>query len=168
MAGSGLVQRVLHAPVDAIAFRQTVEDALQRRHISDEYSRLSREVEVAERALVRAEEERRRLEVENRELHALENRGFAILQEVISALPSPVIGLDQEGRVAMLNEAAANEFAHCGLVIGVELLSVLPGLPKAGDNHEMTINETTYACLWRQVSLGGSVQGQLLILQRGK
>ena len=168
MAGAGLVQRVLHAPVDAAAFRQTIEDALQRRHISDEYSRHSHEVEVAERALVHAEEERRRLEMENRELLAVENRGFAILQEVISALPSPIIGFDQDGMVAMVNEAAANEFAHRGLVIGVELLAALPELPKLGDNQIITINETAYGCLWRQVSLGGSVHGQLLILQRGK
>ena len=52
MAGAGLLQRVLHAPFDDVVFRQTVEDALQGRHISDEYSRLSHEVEVAERALV--------------------------------------------------------------------------------------------------------------------
>jgi PAS domain-containing protein len=118
--------------------------------------------------LVHAEEERRRLELENRELQAVENRGFAILQEVISALPSPIIGFDQDGMVAMINEAAAKEFAHRGLVIGVELLAALPELPKLGDNQMITILETAYGCLWRQVSLGGSVQGQLLILQRGK
>ena len=166
MAGAGLLQRVLHAPIDDVVFRQTVEDALQRRHISDEYSRLSHEVEVAERALVHAEEERRRLENENRELHAVENRGFAILQEVISALPSPVIGFDQDGMVAMINDAALHEFAPRGLNIGVELLVVLPELPIIGDNQIITINETPYGCLWRQVSLGGAVQGQLLILQR--
>lgn len=166
MAGAGLLQRVLHAPIDDVVFRQTVEDALQRRHISDEYSRLSHEVEVAERALVHAEEERRRLENENRELHAVENRGFAILQEVISALPSPVIGFDQDGMVAMINDAALHEFAPRGLNIGVELLVVLPELPIVGDNQIITINETPYGCLWRQVSLGGAVHGQLLILQR--
>ena len=166
MAGAGLLQRVLHAPIDDVVFRQTVEDALQRRHISDEYSRLSHEVEVAERALVHAEEERRRLENENRELHAVENRGFAILQEVISALPSPVIGFDQDGMVAMINDAALHEFAPRGLNIGVELLVVLPELPIIGDNQIITINETPYGCLWRQVSLGGAVHGQLLILQR--
>lgn len=166
MAGSGIVQRVLHMPLDVVAFRQTVEDALQRRHISDEYSRLSHEVEVAERALVYAEEERRRLEVENRELHALESRGFAILQEVVSVLPWPVAGLDQDGMLAMVNTAATDEFAGRGLVIGLALAEVLPELPPLGSNDRIIIDGKAYQCLWRQVSLGGTAYGQLLMLQR--
>jgi diguanylate cyclase (GGDEF)-like protein/PAS domain S-box-containing protein len=166
MAGSGIVQRVLHMPLDGLAFLQTVEDALQRRHISDEYSRLSHEVEVAERALVNIEVERRRLEAENRELHALESRGYAILQEVISVLPWPVAGLDQDGMLAMINSAATDEFAQRGLSIGMSLAEVLPELPAPGKNDRITMDGKAYQCLWRQVGLGGTAHGQLLILQR--
>ena len=166
MAGAGLVQRVLHAPVDVIAFRQTVEEALQRRHISDEYSRLSHEVEVAERALFRTEQERRRLEAENRDLHGLEIHGFAILQDVVSALPLPILGFDAEGMVAMLNDAAVEAFGERGLAIGVALSLVFPELPAVGNNEIVAIGERRYQCLWRQASLGGKAQGQLLILQR--
>ena len=166
MAGAGLVQRVLHAPVDAVAFRQTVEEALQRRHISDEYSRLSHEVEVAERALVRTEQERRRLEAENRELQAVESRGFTILQDVVSALPVPIIGFDEEGMVAMLNDAAALVFAGRGLMIGAALAVVFPELPALGKNEMLMLGEGQYQCLWRQASLGGNNYGQLLVLQK--
>jgi PAS domain-containing protein len=168
MAGAGLVQRILHAPVDPLAFRQTVEEALQRRHISDEYSRLSHEVEVAERALVKTEQERRRLEIENIELLAVENRGFVILQEVIAALPLPILGFDENGMIAMVNEAAADEFADRMLVIGSALSEVLPELPAIGDARLMKINGIAYQCIWRQANLGGSARGQLLILQRDK
>jgi CheY-like chemotaxis protein len=166
MAGSGIVQRVLHMPLDVLAFLQTVENALQRRHISDEYSRLSHEVEVAERALVNIEVERRRLEAENRELHAQESRGYAILQEVISVLPWPVAGLDQDGMLAMINSAATDEFAQRGLSIGMSLAEVLPELPAPGKNDRITMDGKAYQCLWRQVGLGGTAYGQLLILQR--
>jgi len=166
MAGAGLVQRVLHAPVEVVAFRQTVEDALQRRHIADEYSRLSHEVEVAERALVRAEEERRRLEAENRDLLMIENRGYAVLQEVVSALPWPVVGVDQDGMFAMVNAAAFKEFAERHLAIGASLATVLPEAPSFGENRIISINSKPYQCFWRQISLGGAAYGQLLILQR--
>lgn len=166
MAGSGIVQRVLHMPLEVTAFRQTVEDALQRRHISEEYSRLSHEVEVAERALLQAAEERQRLEAENRELHALESRGFAILQEVVSVLPWPVAGLDHEGMLAMINTAASEEFAGRGLVIGLSLAEILPELPAQGVNDRVLIDGNSYRCMWRQVSLGGTAHGQLLMLQR--
>lgn len=166
MAGSGIVQRVLHMPLDVAAFRQTVEDALQRRHISEEYSRLSHEVEVAERALLQVEEERRRLEAENRELHALESRGFAILQEVVSVLPWPVAGLDHDGMLAMINTAATEEFAGRGLVIGLSLADVLPELPAQGVNERVFIDGKSYRSMWRQISLGGMAHGQLLMLHR--
>ena len=163
-----LVQRILHTPIDPVAFRQTVEEALQRRHISDEYSRLSHEVEVAERALVKTEQERRRLEIENIELLAVENRGFAILQEVIAALPLPILGFDENGMIAMVNEAASEAFAGRGLIIGTALSDVLPELPAIGETGLIKIDETPYRCIWRQASLGGSARGQLLILQRDK
>ena len=166
MAGAGLVQRVLHAPVEATAFRQTVEEALQRRHISEEYSRLSHEVEVAERALVRTEHERRRLEAENRELQTHENRGFMILQDVVSALPVPIIGFDPQGMVAMLNEAATDAFGGRGLMIGVSLSVVFPELPARGRNEIVVIGDGRYRCLWQQASLGTDVHGELLILQK--
>ncbi len=166
MAGAGLVQRVMHAPVDATAFRQTVEEALQRRHISDEYSRLSHEVEVAERALLRTEQERRRLEVENTELQALESRGFAILQDVVAALPVPIIGFDEQSMVAMINDAAADVFGARGLAIGSVLTVVFPELSGVGADEIVLVSEGRYRCLWRQASLGGDLQRQLLILQK--
>jgi DNA-binding response OmpR family regulator len=168
MVGAGLVQRVLHRPVAPLVFHQTVEEALQRRHISDEYSRLSHEIQIAERALVKTEQERRRLEKENRELHAAENRGFAILQEVIAALPMPILGFDENGMIAMVNEAVTQEFADRALIIGSALSEVLPEIAVVGETEMMVVNSVAYRCVWRQASLGGDSRGQLLILQRDK
>ena len=86
MSNSGLVDRVLHMPLDTLAFRQTLEDALNRRHIADEHLRLSHQIEVADRELVRVEE-RRRLEHENQALLVQEKTGLSFLHEVVSELP---------------------------------------------------------------------------------
>ena len=165
LSSSGLVQRVIHLPVAGMALRQTIEDALSRRHIADEYNRLSHEVEVAEREMVRIEEERRRLAAQNKLLQAQESQGYQILQEVVAELPWPVFGIDADGMLAMINDAAFDCFADRDLAPGALLLNVLPEAANLGDNSALEIQGRHYICRWRQVMLGGSVRGRLLLLE---
>ena len=51
-------------------------------------------------------------------------------------------------------------------VLGLALAEVLPELPPLGSNDRIIIDGKAYQCLWRQVSLGGTAYGQLLMLQR--
>jgi len=168
LSGSGLVHRVIHLPAEAVAFRQTVEEALNRRHISDEYSRLSHEVEIAERELVRVEEDRRRLAAENKALQEQESQGYRILQEVVGELPWPVLGMDDEGMLALINEAAYACFSARGLAPGTSLTSLLPELASLDEHAAVAIDGRDYLCRWRPVNLGGSVSGRLLLLEEKK
>ena len=165
LSGSGLVHRVIHLPAEAMAFRQTVNEALNRRHISDEYSRLSHEVEIAERELVRVEEDRRRLAAENLALHEQEGQGYRILQEVVGELPWPVLGMDDEGMLALVNEAAYACFTRRELAPGTSLASLLPELASLDENALVAIDGRDYLCRWRRVRLGGSTSGRLLLLE---
>lgn len=165
LSGSGVVHRVIHLPIDPSAFRQIVEDALSRRHISDEYSRLSHEVEVAERQLLRVEEERRRLAAENVELHAQETQGYQILQEVVGELPWPVFGIDQENLIVLINDAALRRFADRHPIPGAAWQLVLPEVVDTGDNLSVCIGDVVYLCHWRQVRLSGTISGRLLLLE---
>ncbi len=165
LSGSGVVQRVIHLPIDQSAFRQIVEEALSRRHISDEYSRLSHEVEVAERQLLRVEEERRRLAAENVELHAQEIQGYQILQEVVGELPWPVIGVDEENLIVLVNDAALRRFADRNPIPGASWQLVLPEIVDTGGDVSVCIDDVFYLCHWRQVRLSGTISGRLLLLE---
>lgn len=165
LSSSAILHRVIHLPVDAVTLRQTVEEAMNRRHISDEYSRLTREVEVAERELVRVEGERRRLAEENTALQAQEGQGYAILQEVVSELPWAVLGSDDEGMLALINEAAVQCFADPRLVPGVQLADVLPAMAALADNEAVEINGRNYIAHRRDIRLGRSIYGHLLMLE---
>ena len=165
LSSSGVVDRVIHLPIEAVAFRQTVEEALNRRHISDEYSRLSHEVEIAERQLLRVEEERRRLAAENLELHAQETQGYQILQEVVAELPWPVFGIDEENIIVLVNESALRHFADRNPVPGTPWQLVLPEIVDQIENVLVRISSTDYICHWRQVRLAGAISGRLLLLE---
>jgi len=162
---AGLVHRIIHLPVAPDVFRQTVEEALERRRISEDYARLSHEVEVVERELVRIEEERRRLLEENIVLQQTEGQGYRILQELVSELPWPVLGVDDDGMLALLNDAANLAFAGRAVLIGANLYDILPEVRGQGDAAEVQIDGRVFVCHWRQVRLGGAVSGQLLLLE---
>ena len=165
LSGSGLVDRVIHLPIDTPVFLHTLEEALNRRHIVDECSRLTHEVEIADRELVRVEEERRRLEQENLALLAHERQGYHILHEVVDELPWPIFGIDNEGMLALINQVALERFAERGIGLGLALNSVLPeliGLPGAA---ELQLAGRRYCCRWRNLRLANNEGGRLLILE---
>lgn len=162
LASSGVVHRVVNQQVSAELIRQIIEEALGRRHVADEYQRLSHEVEIAERELVRVEGERRRLAEENAALLEREGKGYQILQEVLAELSTPVIGVDDEDMVVLVNEAAQSRFAvYPGMPIG-ELLSVGS---EFADNGCLEAGGVSYLYRWRKVMLGNSASGRLLLLE---
>lgn len=166
LSSSGLVHRVIHLPVVADALHKVVDEALNRRHITDEYSRLSHEVEVVERQLLRAEEDRRRLFDENCMLQAQERQGYLILQEVLSALPMPVIGVDADGLVALVNEAAIRHFAGRSLAPGVALASIVPELNDASSGSRVVIDGRAYGCSVQEMGAASKAEGRLFLLNR--
>jgi len=165
LSSSGAVHRVIHLPIDAAALQLIVEEALSRRHISDEYSRLSHEVEIAERELVRVEEERIRLANENRILQAQERQGYLLLQQVLAEMPWPVFGIDDDGLIALANDVALQKFAARGAIPGASLAAVLPEAATHDHKQPVTLDDAAYICRWRQIALDGSANGRLLLLE---
>lgn len=163
LCAAGLVHRVVHQPFERAELHGMIEEALERRRIADDYTRLSQELEATGRKLVHAEEARQRLEREKRELQATEAQGYRLLQEMLAELPWPVFGLDDEGMLAMLNEAALAAFPERGLAIGLPLGSLVPELPPSGVSAETEIGDVAYHCRWRELRPGS---GQLLLLER--
>jgi diguanylate cyclase (GGDEF)-like protein len=165
LSGSGMVHRVIHLPVDVVAFRNTVAEAMGRRHIADEYQRLSHAVEIAERELLRVKEERRRLEVENQALQEYEGQGYRLLQDVVSELPWPVLCADDRGMLALVNDAALQRFAGRGLALGCDMMELLPEVTELGEDDPVSIDGHRYRCRSRKVLLGGTMSGRMLLLE---
>lgn len=165
LSSSGCVDRVIHLPIDPATFRRIIAESLGRRHISDEYNRLSHAVDIAERELVRAEAERRRLAAENQLLLAQENTGYQVLREVIAELPWPVLGIDNDGCLALINDAAFDCFAGLPLAPGMRLENILPALSVAPDGAAITLGKRQFVVCWRPFRLGQKSEGRLLFLE---
>ena len=157
---------MLRLPLQPETLRQLIEEALLRRQMSDDFVRVSEEVEIASRELVRVEEERRRLEAENRSLQERDRNGYAILQEVMHQLPWPVFGIDSDGMLALVNDAALAEFGERLPVIGTPFDEILPDAPPPGKSGIAALGGTNYRVWWREVRVGSELFGHMLFLQR--
>ncbi len=166
LSSAGLLHRAVHLPLDAAAFRAVIEETIGRRHISDEYSRLSHQVEVVERQLVRCEAECQRLNEENQALLLEKGSGFRLLHEVLAALPQPAIGIDSDGLVALASAAALERFAGRGLAPGVPLLAALPEVVDLLDGDRVRIDGEDHVVRWRTTGCDTSGSGRLLLLEK--
>jgi len=165
LSASGQVHRVIRVPADAASFHQVVDEALSRRYISDEYSRLSHEVEVAEREMLRIEEDRKRLESENLMLREQAHGGYRILQDVLAELPWPVIGIDEAGLIVLANDAACERFAARGFAPGIAMAAVLPEVGSFDSAVRVELDGVNYRCRWRHSGGDGPGGGRILVLE---
>ena len=117
------------------------------------------EVEVAEREMLRIEEDRRRLASENQMLREQAHGGFRILQDVLAEVPWPVIGIDVAGQIVLANDVACERFAARGFAPGIVLAAVLPELEQVGAGDEVELDDVRYRCRWR-----ASGDGRVLLL----
>jgi len=165
-ANDGSAHRLLRLPLPPETLRELVEEALLHRQMSENFDRVSEEAEIAARELVRVESERRRLEEENRSLQRHDRSTHAILQEVLHQLPWPVFGIDSEGMLALVNEAALNEFGDRRPALGVPFNAILPDVTIGGKSETVRFGKVTYRAWWRTIQADGETNGHLLFMQR--
>lgn len=165
-SSDGTADRLLRLPIEPDALRKLIEDALERRQVTEEHDRLAEEVEIASREIVRIESERRDLEEEYHRLQEQEHTSYVIMQQVMHELPWPVIGVDADGVLALVNGAAEKEFAGRLVVVGSLLADVLPELPAYPEGGTFILDGKSYQTWWRTVQAGNSGYGRLLLMQR--
>lgn len=115
--------------------------------------------------MLRIEEERRHLAQENETLRAKGGQGYHILQELLAQLPGPVLGIDDEGMLVLVNDAAQAVFTGRNLLLGASLAEVLPEISEVGDDNEIAIGQRRFVCHRRQFRAGGSQGGRFLLLE---
>ena len=165
LSGAGVVHRLIHLPADAVAFRKTVEEAMLRRHIADEYTRLAQEVDSAGRETMRLEEERRRLTAENAVLRQAEGLGYRILQDLVAELPWAVLCVDDAGMIVLVNDAGEKMFADRGVAHGGELAEILPEIAGLDGSGTVLVDGRALRCRCREVAVGDGRMVRLMILE---
>lgn len=129
----GAIYKFLTKPWEDDLLRANVEEAFRRYEMERENSRLSAELKAANEALAALNAElAQRVEQKTREaglnLHIL-----GVAQEILDHLPQAVLGVGEDGLIAVANRRAQQWFGGNGPVLGEAAATCIPAALLDGD-----------------------------------
>lgn len=164
----GAVYRFLTKPWDDEQLREHVQQAFAYKELQEENQQLNIKIRTTNQELVAAN--RQLSEVLQQAHHQLgrDETSLAIMREALQHIPLPVIGVDNDGLMALVNAAAERLFAREGPLLGIELASALPTLDATltasaeGLPHELLIEGNNYLVKWDTMGAHSRSQGKLV------
>jgi CheY-like chemotaxis protein len=121
----GSVYKFMTKPWDDDMLRANIAEAFRQKGLEDDNLRLQAELAQTHRSLLTAHEQLSELAQEQRRRLAQDQVLMEVSHEVMDALPIPVLGVDDEGLVVLINTASQRGFPEA--IPGV-LLQEIPAL----------------------------------------
>jgi diguanylate cyclase (GGDEF)-like protein/PAS domain S-box-containing protein len=170
----GAIYKFLTKPWDDTLLRTQIAEAFRQKELGDENRRLNVEVQTANFQL--AASNRRLAEVleQQRQLLLMEQVSLDVVREVLQHMPTPAIGLDDDGIVAFLNAAAQQLFAEDGLQLGGDAGLAIPLLIGAIDEmtdaerRNVQLKNTTWRVNCHHMGQGSQSRGRMITLFQDK
>lgn len=159
----GAIYKFLTKPWDDDHLRANVVEAFRYKKMADENRRLAIELAMANDRL------RRLLSEQEQQLHRDETT-LGVVQEVLQAIPMPIIGMDDEGMIVIANRDAETLLGRGAALIGSFAGDVLPPalLPQDGVPAATSVWEDCDGRRWiallRRLGSDAVAQGTLIAL----
>lgn len=166
------VQRCFCLPVDEIMLRRAVESVFQARQQVADGQRHEHEAQHANSELLRLRDAFSRAQGENDDLRARGVAALGLLQEFTQYVPWPLVGVDDEGLIAMSNGPADTLFAAHSTILGsdasevlpAELLALLHSGAVARRGELLRLASRSYRVKLNPLGMHSSASGKLLLL----
>lgn len=169
----GAIYKFLTKPWEDDLLRGHIADAFQVKEIADENERLNLELRTVNQELATANRKMGELLQQKQQQITLDEINLNVARELLQLLPLPVIGLDDEGFVAFVNDAAETLLYSYGAILGSEAAVVLPDLFPDGlqsglpcERHEARIGGARYAVVARPMGAHSQSRGSLITISR--
>lgn len=159
----GAIYKFLTKPWDDDHLRANVVEAFRYKRMADENRRLANEISLANERL-------RRLLSEQEQQLQRDEAALGVVQEVLQAVPAPIIGLDNEGMIVVANMEAEKLLGNGSPLIGSFAEEALPPAlcPGNGSSHAEYAWIDEHGNRWnarfRRLGSTGAVQGTLIAL----
>ncbi len=159
----GAIYKFLTKPWDDEQLRTQIREAFQRKEVADENRRLTQALREANMELQAhvAEQARQARRVET---------VLDTLQEVLQLIPWPIVGVDDEGMVALANSAADTDLGNGEPLLGQDAKEVLPATMRDWGIAPNAIPDTVplagrvYRVIHQQMGQRSRSRGMLLAL----
>lgn len=164
----GAIYKFLTKPWEDAQLRGHIADAFRLKEIADDNARLNLELRTANHELAIANRKMEVLLQQKQQQITLGEMSLNVARELLQFLPLPIIGLDDEGTLAFVNQAADTLFMARGAILGNEAALVLPelfagGAPGSGA-HAVTIDGRACAVLVHPMGSNSTSRGSLITI----
>jgi EAL domain-containing protein (putative c-di-GMP-specific phosphodiesterase class I)/CheY-like chemotaxis protein len=166
----GAVYRFLTKPWVDEQLREHIQKAFEYQGLMEENRQLDLKIRLANRELVAANRQLGAVLSQTREQVERDGTSLDIVREALQHMPSPVIGVDDEGLMALVNESAQQLFAASGPLLGEELAFALPAIAAAiaaaneGVASELRIGGQRYEVKWNAMGAHSRSSGKIVTL----
>lgn len=169
----GSVYKFMTKPWDDELLRANIAEAFRQKGLEDDNLRLQAELAQAHRSLLMAHEQLSGLSHDQQRRLAQDEVLMGVSHEVVDALPVPVLGVDDEGLVALVNTATQRVLP--GAIPGV-LLQEIPGLAavcagfadwESGSSRVVSVDGVPWAVHIVRMGTKSRARGWLLTLLPG-
>ena len=163
----GDIYKFLTKPWDDAMLRANINEAFQRKLLSDENRRLSAELAGANDELERINAQLKTVLADRERKLGMEEAALSMTHEALAVLPVALLGIDSGGMIALANAAAERLFAQHAPLLGLGAEEVLPPpcalLLNAGEQHaNLDLHGHSVRVDARPLGGHGDVRGTLL------
>lgn len=174
----GAIYKFLTKPWDDEQLRGHVAEAFRIKEIADDNERLNRELRTVNQQLASTNSKLAELVQQKQQQINLDEINLNVARELLQLLPLAVIGLDDEGVVAFVNDAADTLLQGYGSLLGCEAAQVMPDLvPDLLPGHLAGLTPSSkrvqfsgqpYDVVARPMGVSSQSRGTLITLCRSK
>lgn len=166
----GSIYKFLTKPWDDANLRANIEEAFRRKEIVDENQRLHLEVQHGNRELSRVNHQLRSLLEEKKQRIERGETSLSVTQEVLQHLPWPILGVADDGMIALANTPATSMLQADQPLVGAFATDVLPRsmlalLAESGDEWSLVdVQGKRYRTRCQIMGSASRCRGKLLLL----
>ncbi|WP_166882053.1 EAL domain-containing protein [Massilia mucilaginosa] len=164
----GAIFKFLTKPWDDDQLRTHIAEAFRLKEIANDNERLNLELRTANHELAAANRRMEDVLRQKQQQITRDEISLNVARELLQFVPLAVIGLDDEGMVAFVNDAAERMFRQNGAILGNEAQIVLPelfpdGLAPSG-SHQVFIDGRCFQVVAHPMGASSQSRGSLLTI----
>ncbi|ASU37476.1 response regulator [Herbaspirillum sp. meg3] len=162
----GAVYKFLTKPWDDIQLRGHVAEAFRRKEMADENLRLQSQLQIANLALARTNQELDKLLREQEERIEHDEVSLQITHEILEHVSTPILGIDDERTIVFINAAAQELLGRSNAFLGMKMGSDTPQLEQALNHSctEISLHNERYKVLTHPMGKNSRSRGKLMTL----
>jgi diguanylate cyclase (GGDEF)-like protein/PAS domain S-box-containing protein len=164
----GAIYRFLTKPWEDEQLRDHIRRAFEYKELQEENQQLGIKIRTTNQELVSANMQLNAVLEKTRSQIVRDENTLAILREALECAPMPIVGVDEEGVVAFVNDAADQLLREHGPLLGEDFATQLPTISealeqlKANQIHTLQLGRQVIQMSWSPMGAHSVSRGKLI------